>query len=627
MNKSASDQLLADSGKIDLTNSPPNELIPLNGEWTFYWNQLLFPDEIQQHRPTTIIPLPKLWSNFVYEGGKAFPKQGYGTFLLTLNIHEQEVGKQKAIYMPTFLTAYKLYIDGKQMGKMGEVGISKETMKPKFSPQVITFIPKSKEVSILIQTSNFYHIKSGVQKEILYGDAELVIAFKEKAVAKNGFLFAIFILISLYHFLFYLNRKHEIRSLTFALFSFVIAVRILVIDQILLIKIFPDFNWTLEMKIEYLTVFFGFWLFIIFLKTLYPKESIAYIYRFSLLLTSGFSLLVIFTPPIVFVRLLKPFGFVSFLLVIYFLYVMFIAMIRKREGARISFFTGLFFYMTIVNDMLHYNGFIQSIDLVPIGFFIFLFSQFLLLSQEYAKSFNEADQLNTLLQELNAKLEDRVEYHKESLEQSMHETAVALTDKFILEERTRLIGEIHDTVGHTLTTIIIQIEAGKRLIHTNPTIAKEKLDMSQEQIRKGLNEIRNSLRLLNDRDQGSIEYLFSLRTLIYDTEKSTGVTIKSDIKLTKSLSAKHQVVLYRALQEGLTNGIRHGNSNFFSFHLNHSDDWITFRLEDNGEGVAEIKYGLGLSMMKERVEDLNGELYIQSEKGKGFNIEIFLPFE
>lgn len=623
----ADGSLQAQSGIIDLNNSRTNELTPLNGEWFFYWDKLLHPGELQFHSPTTNIPFPGLWSNFRYKEDKKLPQQGHGTFLVTLNIPERDIEKQKALYFPTVKTAYKLYIDGNLMGEIGKVGTSKETMTPKYLPQIFTFMPHSKEVKIVIQTSNYYHIKSGVRDEILYGDADKVMTFKEKEVAQNSFLFGIFLLISLYHLLFFFKRKKEIRSLAFALFSLVIATRIFVIDQTLLVRFFPDFNWVLLVKFEYLTVFLGFYLYIIFLKTLYPKEWNSLIYRSSLVVTGVFSLIVIVTGPDVFTYLLKPFGLIAFVLIVYFFYVMFMAMLRKREGAIISFTMGLFFYITVMNDLLHYNGYIQSISMVPFGFFIFLFSQFIMLTQEYAKSFNEANRLNDLLQNLNGKLEEQVKAQTESLEQSMKETAIALSDKMVLEERNRLIGEIHDTVGHTLTTINIQIEAGKRLIEKKPSDAKEKLERSQEQIRIGLNEIRNSLRLLKDHGQGSSDYLFSLRNLILNTEKSTGVTIKAEMKVTTPLSIKQQSVLYRALQEGLTNGIRHGESKNFNFSLYESDDYIIFTLEDNGKGVGEIQPGLGLSMMKARVEELHGEMYVESEKGRGFSIEICLPIK
>ncbi|HHW36207.1 MAG TPA: sensor histidine kinase [Bacillales bacterium] len=627
LNVSANSIMLAQSGEMDVRNANPNELIALNGEWLYYWNKLLLPDELHQHQPTTMIPLPSQWSNFEYGDGKFIPGQGYGTFVLSLKIPERDVGKSMGVYIPTFNTAIELYIDGKLVGKVGEVGTSKETMKPKYIPEVFTFTPQSNKIEIVILNSNFHHLKGGVLGEILFGDALLVQNFKEKAVAKTSFLFGIFALISLYHLVVYLFRKSETRSLAFSLVSLDIAIRTLLTDQALLIRIFPEFGWTLALKIEYLTIFTGFFLYIIFLKTLYPKEWNLFIYRLSLFITGLFSLAVVITPPTTFTHLLKPFTFIAIMLLVYFFYIMFVAMIRKREGAVLNFSTCVFFYVTILNDVLYYNEYIKSFDMVSMGFFIFLFSQFIILTREYAKSFQETDRLNALLVESNTKLEERVISQTESLAQSMKETAIALSEKMMLEERNRLVGEIHDTVGHTLTTINIQIEAGKRLIQNKPTEAVEKLERSQEQIRVGLNEIRNSLRLLKDDKTNVSDYLFSIKNLILNTEKNTGVVINSLINVTKPLSSKKQDLLYRALQEGLTNGIRHGKSSHFDFFLYESSDYLIFKLEDDGEGADEIQLGLGLTMMRSRVKEFNGEIYIESKKRQGFTIEICLPCE
>lgn len=628
MNSSANGQVFAQSGKMDLQKANPNELIPLNGEWLFYWNKLLQPSEIEQHQPTAMIPLPGMWSSIEYEEGKILPKHGYGTLYLSLKIPERDIGEQKALYIPSVSTAYELYIDGKFKGKVGEVGTSKEAMKPKYLPQVYTFIPNSNEVEIVITTSNYYHIKSGTWEEILFGDSLVVNDFKEKAVAKVSVFFGLYILISFYHILFYFIRRHELRSLAFSLVAFDMALRNLLIDQVLWMRIFPEFNWALEVKIEYLTVFLGFFFYVIFLKTLYPNEWNVFIYRASLFITGTLSLIVVFTSPTIFIYLLKPFSFVAEALLVYFLYVMFVAMLRKRQGAILSFTTCLLFYATVVNDLLYYNGFINSIDMMPAGFFIHLLSQFIMLTREYGRTFNETGRLNALLKEANTKLEERVVLQTESLAQSMKETAIALSEKMVLEERNRLVGEIHDTVGHTLTTINIQIEAGKRLIQNKPDVAIEKFERSQEQIRIGLREIRNSLRLLKDDNHTGIsDYLFSLRNFISNTEEITGVKINSIINVTNPLSAKKQALLYRALQEGLTNGIRHGSSSHFDFTLYESDDNIIFKLKDNGEGVDEIQSGLGLTTMRSRVKELNGEIYVESKKGQGFTITIYLPLD
>lgn len=614
----------ARSGWLDLSKVSTKEVVPLNGEWAFYYKKLLESNEIMGHNPTANVPIPGMWSSYEDGQEKVFSNQGYGTLHLILKVGSKEIDTEKALYIPVFNTAYEIYIDGKKLGGAGKVGKNKESMTPQYLPQIFYFTPTAEQVEIIIQTSNFYHMKSGVSKEILYGDAVRVSKLIDKRIAKDSFLFGVFILIMLYHLAFYFNRKREFKSFVFGILSFVIAMRIVLIGESLLYQYFPNFNWTIGLKMEYLTVNFGFFLYSVFSYYLYPHESNIVIYRISLLVTGAFSLCVLLTPPTVFGYLLKPSGVVAGCLIVYFSYVFVLSIIRKREGASIIFVTGLFFSYTGVHDILMYFGFIQSLDLVPVGFFVFIFSQFIVLANGYARSFNEADRLNEKLRELNEHLEDRVQAQTATIEMAMKETAVALADKKVLQERNRIIGEIHDTVGHILTSIIIQIEAGKRLIKKDSALAIEKLEISQGQVRQGLNDIRRSLRLIND-DRTVVKDLLSIRSLIKDTEANMGVIIERDIRLKEELSKDQKLVIYRALQEGLTNGVRHGQAKHFTFELFHADEEIIFRLEDDGNGADEIKHGIGLEAMQERVKRVGGTMFVRSEKGKGFTIEIQIP--
>lgn len=104
-----------------------------------------------------------------------------------------------------------------------------------------------------------------------------------------------------------------------------------------------------------------------------------------------------------------------------------------------------------------------------------------------------------------------------------------------------------------------------------------------------------------------------------------GVIIERDIRLKEELSKDQKLVIYRALQEGLTNGVRHGQAKHFTFELFHADEEIIFRLEDDGNGADEIKHGIGLEAMQERVKRVGGTMFVRSEKGKGFTIEIQIP--
>ncbi len=212
----------------------------------------------------------------------------------------------------------------------------------------------------------------------------------------------------------------------------------------------------------------------------------------------------------------------------------------------------------------------------------------------------------------------------EEINRKYRETMEALEEVTALKERNRIASEIHDTVGHTLTTVLIEIEAGKRLMGRSYEKALEKLDLAQEQVRKGLNDIRSSVRTLKDGND-ILGIIPSLYLLARETEKHAGVSVKCLFSPLPPVSNEIEKFLYKVLQEGLTNGIRHGQSTGFICSMDCKENLISFSLEDNGRGFDGMTLGYGLSTMKERAGEFGGTLSIYSQKGRGCCLTVKIP--
>ncbi|TVY01146.1 AAA family ATPase [Cohnella terricola] len=246
-----------------------------------------------------------------------------------------------------------------------------------------------------------------------------------------------------------------------------------------------------------------------------------------------------------------------------------------------------------------------------------------LLASQCAISIANA-KLFTGIRELRNNLEKQVEERTRSLERAMLETSAALAEASVYEERNRIAQEIHDIVGHTLTSTVIQIEAGKRLLLKDADEAVNRLKEAQDLVRHSLNEIRGSVHMLKQDKYADLEA--QIRQLIEETERNAGVSIRADIDPIPELSAAHRKTIYHALQEGLTNGIRHGSSTEFRFGLRDVGQIIRFRLDNYGKGTDKIVPGFGLKAMRDRVEQLGGSLSVESGSGEGFRLLIELPY-
>lgn len=208
--------------------------------------------------------------------------------------------------------------------------------------------------------------------------------------------------------------------------------------------------------------------------------------------------------------------------------------------------------------------------------------------------------------------------------QKLKETSMELEDITVLRERNRIAREIHDTVGHTLTTVLVGLEAGERLIAIDPGLAASKVKLAKNQIRKGLKDIRTSVETLNSGND-MLDFISTIKSLILETMLHSDVHIRYQIGELPKLTSEEEKALYRALQEGITNGIRHGKSTAFVFNLTRTKNWIEFLLQDNGVGTKKLIPGFGLTTMEERIKGLGGIFSIYSKPGEGCLIRISIP--
>ena len=203
---------------------------------------------------------------------------------------------------------------------------------------------------------------------------------------------------------------------------------------------------------------------------------------------------------------------------------------------------------------------------------------------------------------------------------------VVVAEVSALEERQRIAKEIHDTAGHSLTTVIMQTESAKRLLEAQPEEAKTKIIAANLQAKTTLERLRESVHLLSGTTEG-VTLKTALEGIIHESTDGTGIKIRSEIADMVPSSAKSRF-LCNALREGISNGLRHGNATAFWFELKIEDGEIYFLLSDNGKGLEkDWKAGFGLTSLRERARSFGGEAEFVSEPDEGFEIRLTLPMD
>ncbi|SHH75073.1 Signal transduction histidine kinase [Caloranaerobacter azorensis DSM 13643] len=193
----------------------------------------------------------------------------------------------------------------------------------------------------------------------------------------------------------------------------------------------------------------------------------------------------------------------------------------------------------------------------------------------------------------------------------------------IIEERNRIARDIHDTLGHKMTALIMQLEMSSYMIDENPEKAKQLIEEAKKQAREGLLSIRKvveTLRINDDISQG-IDFI---KQMADEFSKKTGTDIKLKIKGNQiKIPSNISTVLYRIIQESLTNAVRHGKATKINIEIVFRENSVNFCIRDNGIGVHNIKEGYGLKGIRERVEHFNGKVKFESRGG--FEVKGYLP--
>ncbi len=249
---------------------------------------------------------------------------------------------------------------------------------------------------------------------------------------------------------------------------------------------------------------------------------------------------------------------------------------------------------------------------VPIFFaaqvFILIFTQMAVNEQ---KAREKLEKLASDLSEANQRLS---EYAKQ-----VHELAVT-------QERNRFAREIHDGLGHSLTTINMQINAASVVARRDPEKAIYMLENAQKLTAEALIDVRNSVYALR-KDAEEIEDLPSRIQRLVDTTKAPErEVIFSLMGSPRIISPQVDLTIYRTAQEAINNAQKHSSASKIEVLLDYSkEDSITLKVKDNGVGAEKIHNGFGLIGIQERVRLLNGNVEIQNEPGKGFVVKIVVP--
>jgi signal transduction histidine kinase len=616
---------IAERGILDLRNYSfdKHPVINLSGEWEFYWEKFLSPENFRKDtliNPDLYGTVPSYWTGYILNG-KNLPGQGFATYRLKI-LMPAGLSKELSLSVPVFDSSFDLYINGIQSGRNGIVGNSLSSSKGGYAPFIATVSSPGSEVEIIIQVSNFQHRRGGFWKVMRIGYSHEIDRLNAVYFLVNNTSLGVIFSFSLFFFFFFLFYKKSKVMLYFSLMLLGIYIRLISTGTYPVLSVFPV-NWEWLIRMEYIGTYFGFIFGSWYFYALFPSKLSSILNQFITVTFGIISIAILFTKILFFSYSIILFQFLVLLMIIYYLVVLFLATLKKSPSA-IYYFLGLFLlFIALINDLLLANSknSISRNYIIHLAFQAFIFLQAIMLIKTWIRSYEETERL-----------------HKE------------------LDFKNK----VFSIIAHDLKAPVASLDQYLGILDEN--ISKDKREKAMNSI-KGM--VKSSLSLIDNliywgRSQGSKMKVIPVSCNLEDISKDILNLLKESAK-NKSLELSYssdgnsnafcdKELIQIVLRNLVSNAIKFTNSGgkvlIRIYHKSSDKNRIFLDVEDNGVGIPSEKLknlfnsevplstygtanekgtGIGLRLCYDLITLNNGLIKVESTENTGTRIMITLP--
>ncbi len=608
-------------GVIDLRSHSfeENEIVTLDGDWLFYWGELIEPAN-----PDTNIEYSTRNFTALWNAEEEYSSYGVATYRAQVLLPSSS--PPLAVDIPDFYSSYRLFLNGEEISSNGNPARTKESYRPYWLPRTVALGELSSDtLDLVLHVANFDHQKGGAYLTIKIGKAESLFDARYLEYGYAFILTGALLMGGLFFFGLYLFGRHETTILYFSLFCIVYSYRIIGFGSYPLHFLMQDIPWIVTLKLEYITLFLSGYLFGIYTLNLYPKESSKRLIYFFTGISILFMAVSLFLPPSIFTHLVTPYFVVLISYILYAFYVYIRAAINKSIGAGFALVsTGIVFIVFLYQIMVYFGFFEDQLLLNFIGYLSFFFFQSLILSFRFADSLKRA--------------------------------------KIQAEESSRAKSQFLSTMSHEIRTPL------NAVIGLSGLLTESELDQRQKEFSstiktsgESLLSIINNILDFSKIESGNLELEeseFNLRELIENVFDLTySANKKDDLELIYHMNKEvpeyiigDSIRLQQILINLTANAIKFTDSGDILIRvkvLNKKSDKINleFQVKDTGIGISETqlsrlfqsftqvdasstrKYGgtgLGLVISKRLVELMGGSISVKStpDEGSTFSFNI-----
>lgn len=423
----AAEGFRAEHGVLDLRawNPARDGVVDLDGEWLVSWGRLAGEESVQalprpDGRTWGPVTLPLVWNGVERPDGGRMDGQGAATFRLQLLLPPDT--PPLTLQIPPAYSTTRLWVDGRVAVAAGQPALDAATEVPVSATRFVTLPGGRRVIELALEISNHFHVEGGIGKTLhLDGSGELHRVWQRQLMTNAGALMSL-AMMALFIAAF-LRRGVSAAAVYLVLLLGACTMR-LVCTSGLLRLFFPGVPEAWAYRLEYLPIYMFYPIYFHLLNELFPGCLHRWVGRVMLAVSVAGVAMVLFTEPMVFTRFRDVASLLLVLSALYFAWRLSVAAWRRYFGALLLGGGALAFLAAVVHDALMYAHLYQSIDLVPYGALIFLFSHALVLGRRVVKALDNVRDLSQELAALN-----------EGLERQIAERTRALSEKSAMLER------------------------------------------------------------------------------------------------------------------------------------------------------------------------------------------------
>lgn len=613
---------------LDLKSWKPEleGVLSLSGQWDFYWERFLTYQEVAAGStvPDVTVDTPSVWNSYKING-KNLPGFGYGTYLL--KVENAPEGKSLALRMPTFSTAYELYINDRLVSSNGRVSTSREEFSPGYKPWVVEFTPAEASFELIIHTSNFTYARGGMWYAINMGTPEQIRSMDKTIADKDLFLFGALSLMALYYLSIFLMRREDKSSLYFVIMCVIFASRTVIYGDFLIYRLLPFISFEAIIAVDYITLCWFSVCSAFMIGELFPEENNKKVLKTAFIYASAMTMLFLLTPISFYTRLVYIVQLAAILFGAYSIFTLSVAFLRGKKDSLVVLLGALAVIVCAIHDVMYQNNVILSNvgELVPFGLFILLFLQSFILARRSSEAFRNVHALSQKLLKLD-KIKD------EFLANTSHELRTPLSGILGITE-AMLKGSDGELSSRQKQNLSIIAGSSRRLAN----LVNDILDYSK---------MKNGDILLNIRPIQMEGLLHTVVNVFKQLSQSKEYDVISEIPggLPPVLADENRVV--QILYNLVGNAVKFTVRGCVKVSARKTGDMLEVCVSDTGEGIPENKLtdifkpfeqvdtsltrrhggtGLGLPITKYLVELQGGAIRVESHPGAGSRFYFTLP--